>query len=248
MTETNSCVEKDALIDYLYGEVDPDARIRVEAHLGSCAQCADEVRGLKGVRSTLEVWAPPDVDLGFRVVSDTHPEPAPVSFWGRLRRLPAWGLATAAVLVLAAAAAIVKPELEIGRDEMVLRLGWSETGSAVSTQPDAAPQSDPAPVQTDPRQEIEARRGTPVAVGPQARDILPVRAGADVSPGPGTVAAADQRLLRSVRQLLREEERIADQRQAELSELQRAFGEFELTGAELARQQLLDVLRRVSAR
>ena len=61
------------------------------------------------------------------------------------------------------------------------------------------------------------------------------------------MAAADERLLRSVRQLLREEERIANQRQADLSELQRAFGEFEVTGAELARQQLIDVLSRVSA-
>ena len=33
MTETNSCVEKDALIDYLYGEADLGAWTRVEAHL-----------------------------------------------------------------------------------------------------------------------------------------------------------------------------------------------------------------------
>ena len=39
-----------------------------------------------------------------------------------------------------------------------------------------------------------------------------------------------------------EEELIANRRQADLSELQRAFGEFDRTGAELARQQLLDYL------
>jgi len=55
-------------------------------------------------------------------------------------------------------------------------------------------------------------------------------------------------LLQSTRQLLFEEELIANRRQADLSELQRAFGEFDRTGAELARQQLLEVLRRVSAR
>ena len=54
MTETSSCVEKNALIDYLYGEVDADARTRVEAHLRSCELCADEVRELTDVRGTLE--------------------------------------------------------------------------------------------------------------------------------------------------------------------------------------------------
>ena len=98
MTETNSCVEKDALIDYLYGEVDADARTRVEAHLRGCEQCADEVRELTNVRGTLETWGPPEAELGFRVVSGARPEPAPVSFFGRLRHPPAWGLAAAAVL------------------------------------------------------------------------------------------------------------------------------------------------------
>ena len=55
-------------------------------------------------------------------------------------------------------------------------------------------------------------------------------------------------MLRSTRQLLFEKQRIADQRQADLSELQRALGEFDRTRAEPARQQLLEVLRRVSAR
>ena len=211
MSETNGCVDKDALIDYLYGEVDAGARLRVEAHLRSCQQCADEARGMTDVRGTLEAWIPPAPGLGFRVVSDGYPEPVPVSFWGRLGRWPAWGLAAAAVLVLAVAAAITKPELEIGRGEMVLRVGWSDTAPAAATQIGAEPAS---------------------------------------SSDQATLAAAvdDEWLLRSTRQLLFEEELIANRRQADMSELQRAFGEFDRTGAELARQQLLEVLRRVSAR
>ena len=249
MTKTNSCVEKDALIDYLYGEADTDARTRVEAHLRSCAQCTDVVTGLKDVRGTLEAWAPPEAELGFRVVSDAHPAPAPVSFWGRLRRPPAWGLAAAAVLVLAAAAAVAKPELEIGRGEMVLRLGWSDTESDAATQPGVEPAagSDRAIV-AEPRQQPQPLRGTAVAAGQRSRDTVPIQGGADVSLGLGAAAVDDEWLLRSVRQLLREEELIANQRQADLGELQRAFGEFEVTGAELAREQLLEYLRRVSAR
>ena len=249
MTETNSCVEKDALIDYLYGEVDADARTRVEAHLRSCEPCADEVRELTDVRGTLEAWAPPAAGLGFRVVSDAHSEPAPVSFWGRLRHPPAWGLAAAAVLVLAAGAAITRPELEIGRGEMVLRLGWSDTASDVVTQPEAesASRSDQATLAAEPRQQLQPLRGTAVAVGQRSGASVPVQRGADVFGGQ-TAAANDERLLRSTRQLLFEKQRIADQRQADLSELQRAFGEFDRTRAEPARQQLLEVLRRVSAR
>ena len=253
MTETNSCVEKDALIDYLYGEVDADARTRVEAHLRSCEPCADEVRELTDVRGTLEAWAPPAAGLGFRVVSDAHSEPAPVSFWGRLRHPPAWGLAAAAVLVLAAGAAITRPELEIGRGEMVLRLGWSDTASDVVTQPEAesASRSDQATLAAEPRQQLQPLRGTAVAVGQRSGASVPVQRGAEVLGGvKGAAAAAanDERLLRSTRQLLLEKQRIADQRQADLSELQRAFGEFDRTRAEPARQQLLEVLRRVSAR
>ena len=252
MTETSSCVEKNALIDYLYGEVDADARTRVEAHLRSCEPCADEVRELTDVRGRLEAWAPPAVGLGFRVVSDAHSESAPVSFWGRLRHPPAWGLA-AAVLVLAAGAAITRPEMEIGRGEMVLRFGWSDTASDVVTQPEAEPasRSDQATLAAEPRQQLQPLRGTGVAVGQRSRANVPVQRGADVVGGlnAATAAAAnDERLLRSTRQLLFEEQRIADQRQADLSELQRAFGEFDRTRAEPARQQLLEVLRRVSAR
>jgi len=113
--------------------------------------------------------------------------------------------------VLAAAASIAKPELEIGRGEMVLRLGWSDTVPAAATQAGAEPAS----------RSDQATQAT---------------------------AVDDEWLLQSTRQLLFEEELIANRRQADLSELQRAFGEFDRTGAELARQQLLEVLRRVSAR
>jgi len=237
MTKTNSCVEKDALIDYLYGEADANARARMDAHLRRCGQCADEIRELKDVRDTLEAWVQPEAELGFRVVSDVSSALAPVSFWGLFQRRPAWGLAAAAVLVLAVAAAITKPELEIGRDEMVLRLGWSDTASDAATRPGAEPasRSDQVPLAAEPRQRLQSLRGTAVAVGPGSRATAPG-------------AVDDERLLRSTRQLLLEAERIADRRQVDLSELQRAFGEFDRTRAQLARQQLLDVLRRVSAR
>ena len=219
MTETNSCVEKDALIDYLYGEADADARTRVDAHLRGCAQCADEIRELKDVRGTLEAWDPPETELGFRVVTAADSVPAPVPLWGRFRR-PVWGFAAAAVLVLAAGLAITKPALEIEQGEMVLRIGWRDTTPA------AQPSHAATPV---PRSDPAARSASDQSLG-----------GTPVGAPPGTVTE-DELLLR-VRQL---EEEL---RKADLSELARVFGEFEGTGAEQARQQLLDSLQSVSAR
>ena len=219
MTEINSCVEKDALIDYLYGEVDADARSRVDAHLRICEQCADEIRELKEVRGTLDAWAPPEAELGFRVVTDADPMPAPVSLWGRLRR-PAWGLATAAVLVLATGWAITKPVLEIEQGEMVLRIGWRDPPSDSVAPP--------------------AQRNAATRFDRAAPSAEPQLVGGTTDGAAGD--AADDELLLRVRQL---EEEL---RKANLSELERAFGVFEGTGAELARQQLLDSLRRVSAR
>ena len=266
MTKTNACVEKDRLIDYLYGEADAEARTRVEAHLRSCTRCADEVGGLKDIRGTLEAWLPPEAELGFRLVSGAQPEPASVSFWGQLRRPPAWGLATAAVLVLAVGATIARPEVRVGPDGMEIRIGWSEAGPVAATQPgvEVASQSDLATLGAVLRQEMQTLRGTPVAVAPQPQDVLPVRRGVDLPVG-RTAVAIDDEGLRSVRQLIREselrqedafdarvqqvEQQIASQRQADLVEMQRAFGEFEVTGEEVVRRrELLDYLMRISAR
>ena len=101
MTEI-SCIEQDALVDYLYGEADDDTRRRIETHARGCAQCADEIGGLREVRDTLETWKPPPAAIGFRVVSPDGDEPqhralapTPRFGWGRLRRVPGWGLAAA---------------------------------------------------------------------------------------------------------------------------------------------------------
>ena len=261
MTETNSCVEKDALIDYLYGEADPGAWTRVDAHLRSCVQCADEVRGLKEVRGTLKEWVPPEAELGFRVVSDAHPEPARVSLWGRLRRPPVWGFATAAVLVVAVAAAIVRPEMEIGGGGMVLRIGWNDIGSEPARQPTVVPasQSDQARPANQPRRAIEALRGLPVAAGSRSQDLVPARGSADVPLGPGGAAADEWQL--KVNELIRASQqrqgsaldargpRVGEftaQWRDDLTKLQQVFTEFDVT-PELSGPQLLEYLCRVGA-
>jgi anti-sigma factor RsiW len=63
----NIHVDHEQLLAYLYGECDPGERAHVEAHLGGCPACADEVAALTSTRQLLAGWAPPDVALGFQI-------------------------------------------------------------------------------------------------------------------------------------------------------------------------------------
>jgi len=266
MTETKSCVEKSALLDYLYGEADAEARARVEAHLRVCAACADEVRELTEVRGTLGAWVPPEIELGFRVVTDAEAAPARVSGWSLLRRPPAWGLAAAAVLVLVTVAAIARPEIQFGRDGMVVSVGWRDFGGDAAAQPDAAtralavqPRSEDEPMQNTP-----TVRGTPVASGTGANEGL-AGPGSIVPPMASGGAADADAWLQRVRQLIREseqrqaralaeqiqqvEQQNANRRRADLVEMQRAFGEVDVSGEELVRrEELFEFLRQISTR
>lgn len=128
--------EKDALIAYLYDDFSGADRVAFHAHLRDCAACHDELKALNAVRADLATWAPPEVDLDFRVVrgaSQTgHVLRTPVPSW-RAWYTPAAGLAAAAVLVLAAASAVARVEVHRGPDGMTVRTGWSAVAPAGSS-------------------------------------------------------------------------------------------------------------------
>lgn len=214
----DSCIGNEALVDYLYGEADADARRRVEAHVRTCARCADELGALTDTRRTIEAWEPPGADLGFRVVAGAARPPR-----ARLRWRPAWALAAAAVLVAVAAALIVRPEVELRGDGMVLRIGWSggETGAPSNA---ARP---PAPGPAAPR-EAGAPAGAPSSGRPSGLDAalepaveappgptVPatpagLRSGGGTAfpgprVGPGPDPMTDDELLRQVGELIRED-------------------------------------------
>ena len=199
MSEKSSCIEKEALVDYLYGGADADVRRRVDAHLRSCARCADDVRSLTDVRRTIGVWEPPDADLGFRVVADA----------GRPRARIHWRPALAAAAVLAVAAAlIVRPEIELRSGERVLRIGWSDgavgapaqNGPAAGNGPAVAPDAArPSAVERPPGPTL---RGTPAG--------MRTGGGAIPIPGPGVGAdpdpmTGDEVLLQQLRELIRDD-------------------------------------------
>jgi hypothetical protein len=113
--------DKDLIVSYVYDDLSDHERGRAEQHLRSCAACREEVAGLRGLRTTLAAWAPPEPDLAFRVVGGRQAEAA--STW-RTRWLPAFGLAAAAVLVLAAASALAHLQIQYGSEGLSVRTGW----------------------------------------------------------------------------------------------------------------------------
>ena len=107
MTDT-SCTytgnRDDALIAYLYDDIDPVVRVTFEAHLATCARCRTDLADLRGVRADLAQWAPPQPVLSsqFSVLSSPAPSPQPPAVWWR--SLPAWAQVAAALLFLGVSA------------------------------------------------------------------------------------------------------------------------------------------------
>src|SRR3954470_8357875 len=91
----------DLLIAYLYDEIDTADRAAFSAHISGCGRCTRELAALRGVRSTLWAWAPPEP----RVITDYHPvssdsratthEPPAGRSW---HDVPAWAQVAAALL------------------------------------------------------------------------------------------------------------------------------------------------------
>ncbi len=87
------CDERERLIEYLYDEGAPADRRRVEAHVGECADCRDELRAFGRVREDLLAWEVPDAGSVWTPFAPSAPLP-----W--YQQVPAWAMAAAAGLML----------------------------------------------------------------------------------------------------------------------------------------------------
>jgi hypothetical protein len=136
-------------------------------------------------------WAPPEPDLGFEIVRSARP--APARWW---RTSPAWGLAAAAVLTLAAAAAIANIDIRVGGDGVVVQTGWNRTAAGAPAQTAAQSTAVTATELGALQQRLEAR----------VKDLesqLAQRAAAPVAANTGRMSEAD---LKFVRQLVSDSE------------------------------------------
>lgn len=259
------CGNTDALIGYLYDEIAPAERTAFSAHLATCARCADELAALRGTRYELAQWAPPEAQLGFRIVSDAAAGAAsdvasgfsrkdgnilrPARWWQQ--PLPAWAQAAAAAVIFTAG-------LGLGALRGTSTPGGASDGApAIATnqaQPAVAPVSvqDLAALENRLRAELQPAR--PAAAGARVAETVPapvVASGPTLQQVRQMIADSEQRQQREL--TLRTAEVIRDfdtQRRGDLTRIQQTLGRIEgSTGVEidqLRRQQ--DMLMRVSQR
>ena len=238
-----------ALAAYLYGECDATERAIVEAHLAVCAACASELQSLGATRSALASWAPPDAELGFRIVSKSAAEsPAtvlrPARWWQQ--PLPAWAQAAAAILIFAAGGLLG------------MRAGTADPATA-------APVAASAPVTTAAATSSTVSAQDLAELEQRLRgEMNSLRATAPPAPVATRTAANDEEIIQRVRAILAESERrheremsirlaqvlrdVDMQRRVDLARIQDTFGQMEgTTGAELLRQrEVINLLRQVS--
>lgn len=193
------CDNKEFLVGYVYNELGADERRTFDAHLQACADCRDELAGLHATRGHLATWAPPEPDLGFQIVRHAvEPRGKVVPFRSRWR--PAFGLAAAAVLVLAAASAVANLEVRYDNDGLVVRTGWTRGEARPQTVSQSQPQ--PMTVNTSWRADFDA-------LDRRLRDI---ESSMTANAANGSVQLAsgprmtDAEILRRVRDIVREAE------------------------------------------
>ncbi|MEO8520716.1 MAG: zf-HC2 domain-containing protein [Acidobacteriota bacterium] len=188
------CESKELLVSFLYDELATGERQAFERHLAECVACREEVDGLRSTQRQLGRWSPPAPDLGFEIIrTPAAPLPASRPAWGGL-----WGLAAAAVLVLAAGAALAHIEVRYGADGLVLRTGWAQTPAAAVTT--TAVQT-PAPAALAPAAWAQQTE----ALERRIRD-LEASLGAQAKAVPAQSDAEDRAVLRRVSALVAESE------------------------------------------
>ncbi|MEX2273663.1 MAG: zf-HC2 domain-containing protein [Vicinamibacterales bacterium] len=239
---------KESLIAFVYGELPRDEQRALESHLAACEACRAEVSGLRAVRDDLLAWAPPEC----RELPSTWIEsPRAATPMDRMRAwMPAFGLAAAAMLVLAVSAAIANLDVRYDEQGLVIRTGRPAPAADARAARGAEPVAVPAAVVTaGDLVELEARlRRTFDA--PDARGSIQTAG----------LSADNPQLTRAMRRLIEESEgrvrqemaaRLLDiynewdaARRNDLARVQQVLGQVQTrTGAEMA--QTRDAINRL---
>lgn len=257
----------DTLIAYLYDDMEPNERTAFDAHMSACAACRGELAELRGVRSHLKQWMPPEPAQ----LTKSNSQFTKRRFgW---REIPAWAQIAAAVLVLGVSAAIANLEVRYDGNGLSVRTGWMRSAPA-----DAATSASLLKASTNERAGASPSRFDSSGIA-DASTTRPWRAdltaleqqlrnefrSTQVRAPISTVAANDD-LLRRLRMLVEESERrqqrelalrvaevvrdLNTQRQADLVKIDRSLGLIQRdTGVEALKQrEMINYLVRVSQR
>ncbi|MBA3296941.1 MAG: zf-HC2 domain-containing protein [Acidobacteria bacterium] len=268
------CENKELIVGYLYDDLTEAERRSFDAHLVTCDECRVDLAGLGATRGHLAIWAPPEPDFGFRMIREAPAPPARVLPVGS-RWMSAFGLAAAAVLVLAAATAIANLDVRYDSSGLVVRTGWSPRGGQVAQ---GRPPENVGPKAENVRVQAGVAASTQGATTTTNTDLERLdrrlreleRATTQSDRVPNQVAGgprmSDADLLRRVREMVgaaesRQQTIVAQrllqvvrdfdrQRQSDLAAIQQGLGTYQgMTNAEIAQQRdMLNQLYRVAAR
>jgi hypothetical protein len=242
----------DLLIAYLYDEIEPAQRAAFSAHLNGCGRCTRELHALRGVRSTLASWAPPELARALTVVpapashqaQDASPVPRYSRSW---HDVPGWAQVAAAILVLGVSAAVAN--VEVRRDDRgwTLRTGWSKPAPVAAVVA-------PSTVTAKPwRADLAALEGQLHAEMKAAQPrTVPAAAMSDADLQRRVHAMVEESERRQERELaLRVAEVVRDvnaQRQADLVKIDRSLGLIQTStyGEQMKQRELVNYLLKVS--
>jgi hypothetical protein len=219
----------EVLVAYLYGELGDDERAAFDRHVAACAPCRVELTALRGVRSELARWTPPEsaTQVPF-TLAPAHPQK---SIGAVIREIPAWAQVMAATLILGAAAGLANLDVRYNADGLSVRTGWRQSASDETARASVGPAATPSVSSS-----TAPWRSDLAALEQQLRTDLQVHP-ATASP---STASNDDAVLRRVRQLIEDSERrqqselalrvaevtrdMQSQRQADLVKIDRTLG------------------------
>ncbi len=244
-----------AIVAFLYDDPDDSGaeRARFASHLPACAHCQAEIAALRGVRTQLARWSPPEPAF----IPQLNP-PSAIHHPQWWRQVPLWAQVAAALLVLGVSAGLANLDVHYDQGGLSIRTGWSKPApqapQLLGSAADAPWKTDLTALESQLKNEIHATQTSPSA----APSVRPVMA-----------SASDPDVLRRLRALVEDSEkrqqrelalRIAEllrdvnaQRQADLVKIDRTLGAVQNNvGIEVMknRQQLnqMDLLYRASQR
>jgi hypothetical protein len=247
------------LVAYLYDDIEPAEWTAFDAHVAACGRCRRELAELRGVRSTLSAWAPPEPARATPSGEPRAPnhEPRATSLWWH--DIPAWAQVAAALLVLGVSAGIANLDVHYDHGGLTVRTGWSKTSPQpvpVTTQPAArdvqnisAPwRADLAALERQLRTEFHAV--APTSRAASATSAMSSMSDAELRRRVGSILEASER--RQERELaLRVAELLKDvnaQRQADLVKIDRSLGYIQSNtyGEAMKQRELINYLVKVS--
>jgi anti-sigma factor RsiW len=249
----------DLLVAYLYDEIDAADRATFSAHVNGCGRCTRELAALRGVRTTLSAWAPPEP----RVVTSYEPRAAsaeprvtsdePRTTTRSWHDVPGWAQVAAALLVLGVSMGIANVEVRRDSAGWTLRTGWSkvpaQSAAALSATPVSAPwRADLTALEQQLRTELRSVSSTVHAVPAAA----PANTMTDVELQRRVRAIIDESERRQERELaLRVAEVVKDvnaQRQADLVKINSSLGFIQTStyGEQMKQRELVNYLLKVS--